>query len=151
MPREEGIDEIEVHVATLCIDDRDDRPLILIGKRTETRKIFPGLWECGGGQVRRNQTFRDAVKAQMRDEFGLEIDVLFSLDDYSIETDHKIIPGIRFVCRPRPGQTIHLNPAELTEFKWITVDEMLSFPMIPGLDSDIRRAFQALKTAKRGA
>lgn len=137
MPRETGIDEIEVHIATLCFDG--DK--ILIAKRTDSRKIYPGLWECGGGQVRRGQTFQEAVKAQMKDEFGLNVDVLFSTNDYKIETEGKIIPGIRFVCRPKPGQTVKLDPAEHTEYRWASPQDLPSFNLIPGLLNDLRQAF----------
>ena len=141
MPRENGIDEIEVHVATLCMEEKDGILRILIGKRAANRKIFPGLWECGGGQVRRNQTFKEAVIAQMRDEFGLDVEVLFSLDDYHIETEGKIIPGIRFVCRPKPGQAVRIDNVEIVEFHWVPPKELGSYDTIPGVAEDIHRAF----------
>lgn len=140
MPREKGIDEIEVHVATLCFEEQDGALRVLVAKRTGSRKIHPGLWECGGGQVRKGQTFQDAVKTQARDEFGLEIDVLFSANDYKIETEGKVIPGIRFVCRPKPGQTVKLDPAEHTEFRWVAPDDLSSLPAIPGLAEEVRQA-----------
>jgi isopentenyldiphosphate isomerase len=140
MSRENGIDEIEVHVATLCLEEQDGVLRILIGKRAPNRKIYPGLWECGGGQVHKGQTFQDAVKAQMKDEFGLEVDVLFSLNDYKIETEGKIIPGICFLCSPRPGQTVRLNPAELVDYKWVTLAALSTHDTIPELASDIQQA-----------
>lgn len=145
MAREDGIDEIEVHVATMCVEEKDGQPRVLIGKRTDQRKLYPGLWECGGGQVRQGQTFQEAVKAQARDEFGLEVDVLCSLNDYAIKTGDKIIPGIRFLCRPHPGQSVRINPSEFDEFKWATPAELPALAMIPGLEADIAAAINRLK------
>jgi isopentenyldiphosphate isomerase len=140
MPRENGIDEIEVHVATLCLDERDGALRVLIGKRADNRKIYPDLWECGGGQVRRGQTFQEAVRTQMKDEFGLDIEILFPSGNYKIETEGKIIPGIRFVCRPKPGQTVKIDNVEIVDFKWVTPEEFGSFDLIPGLADDILQA-----------
>ncbi len=140
MPRENGIDEIEVHVATLCFEKQNSVQRVLIGKRALNRKIYPGLWECGGGQVRKGQTFQGAVKTQMHDEFGLDVDVLFSLNDYKIETEGKVIPGMRFVCRPKAGQRVKIDGKEHTEFKWVTPEEVRTYDLIPGLLQDIRMA-----------
>jgi 8-oxo-dGTP pyrophosphatase MutT (NUDIX family) len=150
MPRENGTDEIEVHVATLCLEERDGVLKILIGKRAANRKIYPGLWECGGGQVRKGQTFQDAVKAQMKDEFGLEADVLFPLGDYAIETEGKLIPGMRYVCRPRAGQTIRLNPVELVDYKWVTLADLPAHDTIPGLAADIQQAYEWFNRFAKG-
>ena len=150
MPREEGIHEIEVHVATLCLEEHNGALRILIGKRLDSRKIYPGLWECGGGQVHRNQTFKEAVVEQMRDEFGIDVDVLFPVGDYKIETEGKIIPGIRFVCRPnRPGQEVKIDSREHTDFRWITPEEVEKYEMIPGVGEDIRQAVRVLKERRR--
>lgn len=151
MPREKGIDEIEVHVATLCFETLDGVQRVLIGKRAPNRKIYPDLWECGGGQVRKGQTFQDAVRAQMHDEFGLDVDVLFSLNDYKIETEGKVIPGIRFVCRPKSSQRAKICSSEHVEFKWVTVEEMRTYDLIPGLLQDVRMALDWQKKLVKAA
>ena len=48
MPRENGIHEIEVHVAALCFSEKNGKTKLLIGKRAKNRQIFPDYWECGG-------------------------------------------------------------------------------------------------------
>ncbi|NTU76651.1 MAG: NUDIX domain-containing protein [Alphaproteobacteria bacterium] len=138
MPREKEIHEIEVHVAGLCLEEREDSLYVLIGKRAANRNLFPDFWECGGGQVHRNETFTEAVKRQMNEEFGLEVDVMFPFRSYSIKTENKIIPGVGFVCVPRGGQKIQIDNVELVDHKWVTPKDMKDYATIPGLCEDVQ-------------
>jgi NUDIX domain len=72
--REEGQDKLEVHVASVCIRIMNGRPQVLVGRRTASRSLSPGKWECGGGMVRCGEGFDAAIQRQIFEEFGLEID-----------------------------------------------------------------------------
>lgn len=137
MPREKLIHEIEVHVACVCIAEEHGNIKILIGKRAYNREIFPSYWECGGGQIHANETFEDAVKSHMHDEFGIVVDVLFPYVSYIIDLPNKKIPGVRFLCKPQATREITIDNEEIIEFKWVYVEELNQYRLIPGLLNDI--------------
>ncbi|HKY70107.1 MAG TPA: NUDIX domain-containing protein, partial [Gammaproteobacteria bacterium] len=143
--REDKIHKIEVHVAPICIQNFEE-PKILIAKRNAFRTLFPNLWECGGGQVHTHETFEEALKRQVQEEFHLEVDIIGIINTYVIETDQNKIPGIKFLCVPSPStQEVILNPKEHSEVKWVTMNELNSFNFIPGIQEDIQRATRLFK------
>ncbi len=96
--REEKIHKIEVHVAGICF--KNDR--VLIARRSQSRKIYPNLWECGGGQVETGENLNEAVERQLKEELGVIIEPIKILDSYEItipDSEQKKIPGVQFVCR----------------------------------------------------
>lgn len=141
MPREKKIYEIEVHVACLCIKENNGEIKILLGKRADSREIFPGYWECGGGQIHNNETFIDAIKSHMNDEFGVDIDVLFPFCTYHIELKNKLIPGIRFICKIQPNQKVRIDNEEIVDYRWVSFDQLDKYMTIPGLKEDILTGF----------
>jgi 8-oxo-dGTP pyrophosphatase MutT (NUDIX family) len=100
--REEGQEKLEVHVASVCVRVVGGRPQVLVARRTASRSLFPGKWECGGGMVRRGEGFDAAIQRQIFEEFGLEIDRVRVLELYEIPLPKNrrqpIIPGVRFLC-----------------------------------------------------
>ena len=80
--REEKIHKLEVHVAGICfVGNR-----VLVAKRTSSRKLYPNLWECGGGQVETGENFDDAVKRQLKQELGVIVKPIKVLGTYEILT-----------------------------------------------------------------
>lgn len=147
MGRERERHEIEVHVAAICFDlESGDFPRCLIARRAPHRELFPNLWECGGGQVRRGESFSEAASRQIREEFGLEVDILFPVGEYSIPTQDGVIPGIKFVATISGAQAVTLDPGEHTEYAWVEPEEedLAHYDFIPGVDEDIVDAFVAL-------
>lgn len=145
MARENGIHKIEVHVAALCFDlEQEDGPRCLIAKRAGTRKLYPNLWECGGGQVKAGESFPQALARQMREEFGLEVEVLFPFGDYFISTETGGIPGMKFVCSVEGEQEVILDSEEHTEYAWVGEDSLEDYEMVPGLQDDIAESFNIL-------
>lgn len=145
MARENGIHKIEVHVAGLCFDiEHEDGPCCLIAKRTATRKLYPNLWECGGGQMKAGETFPQALTRQIFEEYGLEAEVLFPFGDYFIATESGGIPGMKYVCGVDSADPITLDPEEHTEFAWVREEDLAKYDFIPGVQDDIAESFKIL-------
>jgi ADP-ribose pyrophosphatase YjhB (NUDIX family) len=78
--REDKIHKIEVHVGCICFDG--DKVLLL--KRTDSRTLYHGLWECGGGQVWTGENFEDCITRELRDEAGVIAEVIGPVSKYTI-------------------------------------------------------------------
>ncbi len=145
MQREKGIHLIEAHVAAICFVQKSNEIKLLIGKRAADRMIFPSFWECGGGQVHKGETFIEAVKYHMKEEFGIEVEVLFPVCTYAINLPDKVIPGIRFVCHLKGHQDIHIDGEEIIDYKWILPSELNHFNLIPNLSDGVMLALKYYK------
>ena len=141
--REDGIIKIEVHVSGICIK-RDPKAghLVLLGKRSPNRKLYPGLWESGGGQVYLGETFESAIKRQFKEEFGIEIEIRNIIGCYSIPLENGVIPGVVFYCQPSNGHLLHADEREFTEVKWVCIDDLAKINIIPGTKLDILKAIK---------
>jgi 8-oxo-dGTP diphosphatase len=137
--REDGIRRIEVHVAGICFDG--DKVLIL--KRSASRALYPGLWECGGGQVNEGESFEEAIVRQMREEADILVRPLEALKTYEIITKDGKIPGLRFVCKYLIGEP--KISGEHSEWRWQPVDKLDGFDFIPGLKEDIKNSYRIFK------
>src|ERR1035437_8470167 len=101
MSREEKKHLIEVHVTGICFRETEKNIEVLIAKRTDERELYPGKWECGGGQVYAGENLEEAVKRQIADELGVMVSRVVIFGTYEIGTpqlEQKKIPGIIFVC-----------------------------------------------------
>ncbi|MGE4351391.1 MAG: NUDIX domain-containing protein [Bdellovibrionales bacterium] len=145
MSRENGIHKIEVHVAGFCFDlEREDGPRCLIAKRNPDRKICPGVWECGGGQMKAGESFSEALARQIYEEFGLEIAILFPFGEYFISTETGGIPGMKFVCSVEGEREVTLDKQEHSEYVWVSEADLDKYEFIPGVGDEIAESFKIL-------
>ena len=148
--REEKRHRLEVHVAGVCMRQTQDGTEVLVAKRSQDRKLFPGLWECGGGQVRPGESFEEALARQLAEELNVKVRVVSILDTYLIETDdpeQRRIPGVKFVCEltgfvKGDGPVVS---SEHTGWKWVDVRLTDRIEMIPGVHEDIMKAAEIFK------
>lgn len=144
--REESLQKIEVHVAGICFDG--DKVLVL--KRSDSRKIYPNLWECGGGQVNLGENFEEAIKRQLEEEAGIIVDVIKVSGTYEIATtdlEQKKIPGIKFACKfieYKNGDEPQISE-EHTEWRWIAMAKLDDIEFIPRIREDIEAAYNIMK------
>ncbi|MFB6185330.1 MAG: NUDIX domain-containing protein [Halobacteriaceae archaeon] len=142
MVREDGIHRTEVHVAGLCVKQTESGELLLLaGKRTKHRDLFPGDWECGGGQVEEGEDFETAIKRQIKQEFDIDVSPEFPIHVYYIEDNGSVIPGLRFICTMETeDQEVTIDEREFVTYEWIPVSELDQYSFIPGLRSDIEES-----------
>ncbi len=96
--------------------------------------------------MRRGESFSEAATRQIREEFGLEVDVLFPIGEYSIPMQDGVIPGIKFVATVSGALNVTLDPKEHAEYAWVEPEEedLTHYDFIPCIDEDILDAFMAL-------
>ncbi len=143
--REAERHKIEVHVAGMIFRrDAAGDCLVLAAKRKEGRALYAGLWECGGGQVHEGEDFEEAVKRQMKEEFGLDVVVQSIAGTYRIDTGKDVIPGLRFVCglKDEENAVVTLCDKEFETFEWVREDDLDGYDFIPGIKEEIKQVIR---------
>lgn len=133
-------------MAGICLRKNKTQIEALILKRNPQKKIYPGLWECGGGQVNPGEAFREAVEREMEEELGVKVSSLMAFRDYQVvapSLPQRIIPGIIFICVLEDSrQPLKLSP-EHSEYRWIdrqTLTKSADSLFIKGLKEEISQA-----------
>ncbi len=143
--REDQQEAIEAHVAGVCVRPKGNEWEVLIAKRTRERSLYPGKWECGGGQVRSGEGCLDAIKRQIFEEFSIEVEVFDFLETYKIlvPSDGRIIPGIRFLCIAGEGR-VRLNKREFSSHRWVRFPVPSQLDWIEGIKNVLDRIVPSL-------
>ena len=120
-----GVDYIGVGVGAIIVDDQGR---LFLARRGPLAKNERGLWEFPGGSVEFGEKLADALKREMREEYGIEIEVCSLLDvtDHILpnEGQHWVSPT--YVCVVTSGVPRILEPGKCTEIDWFDPVEVPS-------------------------
>jgi len=116
-----GIDYIGVVVGAIIVDNQGR---LFLARRGPQAKNERGLWEFPGGSVEFGERLTDALKREMREEYGVEIVVgeLLDVVDHILpaEGQHWVSPT--FICRIVSGVPTIREPGKCTEIGWFAPD-----------------------------
>ncbi len=126
-------------VAITAIVKFGDKFLIL--KRNPHEIAYPGKWTVPGGKMERGEIVMDALKREIKEETGLEIeDKKKFLRDYTfVRPDGHNVIGLVFLVDALSDEII-LNE-DFDDFKWILPAELKDYDHIEGIKYDIKEAF----------
>lgn len=118
-----GVDFIGVGVGAIIV--REDGCLFMAQRGPKARNER-GLWEFPGGSVEFGETLRDALVREMREEFGVTIEVgaLLTVTDHILpeEGQHWVSPS--YICRIAEGVPVILEPEKCAAIGWFALDAM---------------------------
>jgi len=118
-----GTDIIGVGVGIILLDPRGRLFLARRGPKTRNER---GLWEFPGGAVEFGEKLADALRREMREEFGIEIEVgaLVDVADHILadEKQHWVSPT--FVGVIKSGEPSIREPEKCSEIRWFLPDEL---------------------------
>ncbi len=118
-----GIDYIGVGVGAIIVDDAGR---VFLAQRGPKAKNERGLWEFPGGSVEFGETLRDALAREIREEYGVTIDVgdMLTVTDHILpeEKQHWVSPS--FICRITEGEPVILEPEKCSAIGWFALDDM---------------------------
>ncbi len=123
-----GVDYIGVGVGALIVNN--DGKVFLAKRGRETRNES-GRWEFPGGGVEFGDTIEDTIIREMKEEYGIDIEVLelLGVNNHIIldEKQHWVSPC--FVCRIKNGEPAILEPHKCDEIGWFTLEEVAAMPI----------------------
>jgi 8-oxo-dGTP diphosphatase len=118
-----GIDYIGVGMGAIIVDGQGRLFLVRRGPLAKNER---SLWEFPGGAVEFGERLADALKREMKEEYGIEIEVgeLLDVADRILpeEGQHWVSPS--FICALVSGKPAICEKAKCIEIGWFAPDEM---------------------------
>lgn len=118
-----GVDYIGVGVGAILVDPQDR---LFLAKRGEKAKNERGCWEFPGGSVEYGETLAEALRREMREEFGVEILVgdLLDVVDHILpeEGQHWISPT--YLCTIQSGLPRIIEPEKCSAIGWFALADL---------------------------
>ena len=119
-----GVDYIGVGVGAVIVQHDDGR--LFLALRGPAAKNERGLWEFPGGSVEFGERLADALRREILEEYGMEIEVgdLLDVVDHLLpdEGQHWVSPT--FVCRVIAGEPLIREPGKCAGIGWFAVDDL---------------------------
>ena len=122
-----GVDFIGVTVVFYCHDGRGN---FLMHKRSKNCRDEIGNWDVGGGGMEFGESFEEAVKREILEEYCCEVDELKQIGAYNIlrenngKRTHWI--GILFKAKVDPDQVKIGEPEFMEELGWFSKNNLPS-------------------------
>lgn len=95
---------------------------ILISKRKEDKKLYPGLWECTGGSAKAGESSIQATLREIYEELGIVLKESEGKFLGTIQQDNYFRDVWNFKKNIQDKE-IKFNDGEVIEAKWVTLEK----------------------------
>lgn len=105
----------------------DGEGRILLARRSEKSRTFPGKWNLLSGDVEAGESVEDALKREAREEAGVEVEIVrFTGRYYDRPGRHpaKTVICLPHICRIKKGTPKVVRPEEVAEVRWFSPEEI---------------------------
>ncbi|HIH32523.1 TPA: NUDIX hydrolase [Candidatus Woesearchaeota archaeon] len=134
----------------------DDRLLLVFHKKLQR-------WMHVGGHVEENELFDEALKREIKEEVGLNVEII---DAHSLgisynrklatpifvqgnEKSGKKDISIDYVCKVIGTSSVRLQSEELEDYKWVSMPELESINTFPLLKQLAKEAFKMYRFSQK--
>ena len=116
---------IPIPVVAAVIEDAQGR--VLVAQRP-AHKHLALKWEFPGGKVEPDESPESALARELREELGIEVEILRPLSRFTHDYGDVRIGMIPFVCRLAPGSAAP-HPHEHLGLRWVSRDELATLDL----------------------
>ena len=111
------------------------RKFLLIKRTTEARGDYYH-WEFPGGRLEFGESPMQALKREINEEPGLEVEKLILLFAWNSFTDECTeIIGLTYICTAN-GDNVMLSK-EHSDYEWVTYEEMKDYNLVKGMSRQL--------------
>ncbi len=117
----QGKDYIGVGCGAFIINDKGELLLQLRNKAPEKE-----YWSIPGGRVELFETFEEAVKREVKEETGVEVEVisLLGICDHIIKNEERHWVSPSYLCKIVEGEPQILEPTKHLDMKWFALNKL---------------------------
>lgn len=121
-----GVDYIGVSVGAFILNTKGE---LFLNKRSKYARNEQGCWEAPGGAVDFGELREDAIKREVKEEFGVDIKIMTTL-----QTSDEILPkhnhhwvATTYIAKIKNGQKPKImEPHKCDGIGWFTLDNLPS-------------------------
>ena len=126
-------------VAVGAIIEHAESGLILLLKRSQNVAFLPGVWEDIGGRLKQFEEPEDALRREVREESGLEIEIIRPINIFHLfhgerTADNEMII-ITYWCSSHCEHVVLSH--EHSDYRWLPPREALGLAEHEGVRSDL--------------
>ena len=118
-----GTDCIGVGCGALIINDRGETLLL---KRTSKTRNEAGFWSKPGGGVEFGEKIEDALKREIKEELGVEVEItkFLGFTDSIMKAENQHWVSFNYLAKIAKGEPKNLEPEKHEEMKWFKFTEL---------------------------
>ena len=116
-----GKDFIGVGCGAIIINNRNE---VLLLKRSSSSGTEPGTWSRPGGQVEHGEIAEEAVKREIKEELGIDIEVMRFLEMTQMIKEGKHWIALGFLAKHVSGEPRNTEPDKHDEVKWFPLSRL---------------------------
>jgi 8-oxo-dGTP diphosphatase len=108
-----------------------NRGKLLILKRRDDDDTYPGIWDCVGGHFEPGESAEQCMLREAREESGQNMTIVKvgPLMEYLDAYGRAV--AVPFMLKPEPKKVV--VPVEHSEFRWVGLDELDRYEIVPDL------------------
>jgi 8-oxo-dGTP diphosphatase len=121
-----GVDFVGVTCSFMC---HDGKGKFLMHKRSKNCRDEQGAWDCGAGALEHGESVDEAVKREIKEEYGADVSKLQSTGYRDVH--RKLADGTptHWIClmhaaQVDPKQAKNNEPFKIDEIGWFTLDAL---------------------------
>jgi 8-oxo-dGTP diphosphatase len=122
---------------------------VLMLRRSLSKDHAPGEWETGSGRVEAGETPEQAVRREVREETGLQIEIVGPVDTFHFYrgAGREEVIGITFWCRYDGGEFAMCDEHDRAE--WLAFDKAIALLGDNGAAAAVAKIAGQVRSASR--
>ena len=117
----QGKDYVGVGCGAFILNEKGELLLQLRNKAPEKE-----YWSIPGGKVELFETFEEAIKREVKEETGVEVEVncLLGICDHIIKNEGRHWVSPSYLCKITKGEPKIMEPTKHLEMKWFSLNNL---------------------------
>lgn len=118
-----GVDYVGVGCGALIMNDKNET---LLQKRGKNSRNQVGYWSKPGGKVEFSETVEDAIRREIKEELGIDIELIRSLGfmDHVMKEEGQHWLSINYLAKIVRGEPKNMEPDKHDEVRWFSLDNL---------------------------
>lgn len=131
--------KLHIVTAVAVIRRKDERILLL--KRRDDEKVYPGAYTFPGGKIEDNDTITEGLAREVVEECGLVLEpgIILIKEKAIGRPDGQTSKSLSFLCRVKDEDNIILDKNDFTDYTWANLDELKQLEHV-GIEAEFIKA-----------